>query len=93
MTRAAPKSRSDRNHSSDEAGQCPWSEGPQEGGCVKSGSMQHTPARVPTRAKQAGEIHARWAWVEASVWTDRMLTALENGAKGGMWFSLVKTCR
>ena len=33
--------------------------------------------------KQAGETHARWAWVEPCVWTQPMLTALENGVKGG----------
>lgn len=31
----------------------------------------------------------RWAWVEPSVWTPRMLTALEQGVKGGKWFSLI----
>jgi RNA-directed DNA polymerase len=40
-------------------------------------------------AKQAGEVHARWAWTEATVWTKRMLTALERGVKGGVWFSLI----
>lgn len=48
---------------------------------------------VPAGAKQAGEaasgVQARWAWVEATVWTDRMLTALETGVKGGVWFSLI----
>ena len=28
-------------------------------------------------------------WVEASIWTDRMVSALGNGVKGGKWFSLV----
>jgi RNA-directed DNA polymerase len=46
------------------------------------------PAGVP-EAKQAGEVRARWAWVEPSVWTERMLTALEDGVKGGKWFSLI----
>ena len=46
------------------------------------------PAAVPA-AKQAGEIRARWAWVEPEVWTDRMLTALEQGVKGGKGFSLI----
>jgi RNA-directed DNA polymerase len=46
------------------------------------------PAAVP-QAKQAGEVRARWAWVEPSVWTERMLTALEEGVKGGKWFSLI----
>ncbi len=33
-------------------------------------------------------LRMRWEWVEASIWTDSMLTALENGVKGGKWFSL-----
>jgi len=40
-------------------------------------------------ARQAGEVRARWAWTEAAVWTERMLTALEQGVKGGKWFSLI----
>jgi RNA-directed DNA polymerase len=31
----------------------------------------------------------RWAWAEATIWTDRMLAALENGVKGGKWFSVM----
>ena len=31
----------------------------------------------------------RWAWVEASVWTERRLAALGNGVQGGKWFSLI----
>ena len=47
-----------------------------------------------TDATQAGEIPVRarrdrWHWVEPSVWTERMLTALEEGVKGGRWFSLI----
>jgi len=44
---------------------------------------------VPEAAKQASEVRARWAWVEPEVWTDRMLSALEQGVKGGVWFSLI----
>jgi RNA-directed DNA polymerase len=44
--------------------------------------------RDTQRAQQAEEIHARWRWVEPSVWTVRMLTALEQGVKGGKWFRL-----
>jgi RNA-directed DNA polymerase len=40
-------------------------------------------------AKQAGEVRARWAWAEPCVWTERMLTTLEVGVKGGKWFSLI----
>ena len=50
---------------------------------------QGQPATVSETAKQAGETRARWAWVEATVWTERMLTALENGVQGGVWFSLM----
>ena len=52
-------------------------------------TTETTPAAVPQGAKQAGEVRARWAWAEPSVWTDRMLTALEHGVKGGIWFSLI----
>lgn len=31
----------------------------------------------------------KWDWAEASIWTDSMLIALENGVKGGKWFSLI----
>jgi RNA-directed DNA polymerase len=50
---------------------------------------QQLPAAVPEWAKQAGDVRARWAWTEAAVWTDRMLTALEKGVKGDQWFSLI----
>jgi RNA-directed DNA polymerase len=42
-------------------------------------------------AKQGTEIQIqnKWDWVETSIWTERMLTALENGVKGGKWFSLI----
>jgi len=42
-----------------------------------------------TEAKQETEATAKWSWVEASIWTERMLAALENGVKGGKWFSLI----
>jgi RNA-directed DNA polymerase len=34
------------------------------------------------------ESHGLW-WAEASIWTDRMVSALGNGVKGGKWFSLI----
>lgn len=49
--------------------------------------MEARPTAVP-EAKQVGEVQARWAWTEPAVWTERMLTALEVGVKGGIWFSL-----
>ena len=56
---------------------------------VKDRATEKTPAAVLEEAKQAGEIRARWAWVEPTVWTERMLAALEQGVKGGKWFSLM----
>ena len=50
---------------------------------------EERPAIVPKAATQAGDIRARWAWTEPAVWTERMLTALENGVRGGQWFSLI----
>ena len=50
---------------------------------------EEQPEAVPERATRAGEILRRWGWVEPTVWTERMLTALEQGVKGGKWFSLI----
>jgi RNA-directed DNA polymerase len=56
---------------------------------VKDTPKEERPTTVPARAKQAGDIPTRWAWVEPTVWTTRMLAALETGVKGGRWFSLM----
>lgn len=55
-----------------------------------TGTRETKPAKVPL-AKQAGEVSVRdnWTWTKPWIWTDRMLTALENGVKGGQWFSLI----
>jgi RNA-directed DNA polymerase len=45
------------------------------------------PAAV-SQTTQAGTTDDRWWWVKPWVWTTRMLTALEQGVKGGTWFSL-----
>jgi RNA-directed DNA polymerase len=37
---------------------------------------------------QAADIRARWAWVEHSVWTERMLTRLEQSEPATKWFRL-----
>ena len=45
---------------------------------------------VPERATQGAETQGRdWTWVEATVWSERMLAALGNGVRGGKWFSLI----
>ncbi len=56
---------------------------------MKDSKTEGQPAGVSETTTQAGDIHARWDWVEPSVWTERMLTALERGIKGGKWFSLI----
>ena len=52
--------------------------------------MQDITPSVSEKARQGGEAQA-WSWVEASVWTERMLAALDNGVKGNRWFSLIDT--
>jgi len=48
-----------------------------------------TPPAVAAGPKRGGEGRGRRAWAEPSVWTERMLTTLDNGVKGGVWFSLM----
>jgi len=52
-------------------------------------SEEGKPSIVPAAATQGGDIRGRWPWVEPTVWTESMLTALEEGVKGGIWFSLM----
>jgi RNA-directed DNA polymerase len=47
------------------------------------------PPLVPPTAQQGGEVRDRWSWAEPAVWTERMLTALEQGVKGDVWFRLI----
>ncbi len=53
--------------------------------------MEQSASReVPEGAMQGTEARRReWWWAEASIWTERMVSALVNGVKGGKWFSLV----
>ena len=39
--------------------------------------------------KRQKSVAAGRGWNLAGVWTDRMLSALETGVKGGVWFSLI----
>jgi hypothetical protein len=55
---------------------------------------EEKPSAVPrtSGATQDGispERDNRWSWVEPAVWTRRMLSALDEGVKGGVWFSLM----
>jgi RNA-directed DNA polymerase len=52
-------------------------------------STEEQPEAVPAGATRAGGILLRWGWVEPTVWTERMLTTLEQGVKGGKWYSLI----
>jgi len=61
----------------------------QEGGNAMAHQPETPPAGVSATTKQAGEVWARWSWTEPAVWTERMLTALDNGVKGGVWYSLI----
>ncbi len=54
--------------------------------------MEAKKSRVPEKAEPISDIRSRWDWVEPSVWTDRMLEALEKGIKGveeTKWFCLI----
>src|ERR1700681_17266 len=53
-----------------------------------AGTEAQRASAVPARATQGAEAR-NWSWVEASVWTERMLSALVNGVKGGKWYALM----
>jgi RNA-directed DNA polymerase len=44
---------------------------------------------VSARAIRTGKTRDPRFWVEPTVWTERMLAALQQGVKGGKWFSLI----
>ena len=56
---------------------------------MKNRAEEQRPSAVPATAPQEGDVRARWAWVELTVWTERMLAALETGIEGGKWFRLI----
>src|SRR4029434_9702221 len=45
---------------------------------------------VPARARRARETPTPWGWVEPTVWTKRMLTALIAAVNAGVWYSLME---
>lgn len=53
-------------------------------------NQDSTPAIVTghCQPKQAGETHDRWWWVEPGVWTQRMLTRLEQSEPTTVWYGL-----
>ncbi|HQU30655.1 MAG TPA: hypothetical protein PLA96_04015 [Candidatus Brocadia sapporoensis] len=48
---------------------------------MKTVEKEERPAGVEGNPKQSGEVQLRerWRWTEPSVWTERMLAALEKG--------------
>lgn len=55
-----------------------------------SDTPNDTGTGVPPGVNRAGDATpASPAWVERSIWTDRMLSALGNGVQGGKWHSLI----
>ena len=95
--------RSQRNHSSDEAGlsflsqtlsflsqtQAGGAKGSRKMEGVMTRDTEHPPASVP-RAIQAGDAppHPLWSSANPCVWTARRLTTLIKGVEGNQWFSL-----
>jgi RNA-directed DNA polymerase len=63
----------------------------QEDGCVMSEPRETNPkpAKVPFAATPAGEPPSISDWANPCVWTDRMLTALPQGVRGGRWHTLI----
>jgi RNA-directed DNA polymerase len=53
-----------------------------------TGPKQESAGSEPSGSKRGAEARD-WSWVEATVWTERMVSALENGVKGGRWYSLM----
>lgn len=56
-----------------------------------SGADGKTPAAVlqATAGKRAGEARPERLSAEPAIWTKRMLATLEQGVKGGKWYSLI----
>ena len=50
----------------------------------EASAVSETAKREAVRASSGG-----WDWVDTTVWTERMLAALDNGVTGGKWYSLM----
>ena len=60
-------------------------------GCVmsKQREKKYEPVTVPFTATPAGEPTSIRGWANPCVWTNRMLTTLEQGVRGGRWHTLI----
>lgn len=56
---------------------------------TKRRETEYVPATVPFVATPAGKPPSIREWANPSVWTDRMLTTLEQGVRGGKWHTLI----
>ncbi|MFM9850378.1 MAG: group II intron reverse transcriptase/maturase [Hyphomicrobiaceae bacterium] len=56
---------------------------------MKTTTEARAASGMPVTAAHDAEARPRLAGAEAAVWTERMLSALANGVKGGKWFSLM----
>jgi RNA-directed DNA polymerase len=54
-----------------------------------SKTTENKPVTVSQKTIRTGETLRLMLQVEPTVWTERMLTALIQGIKGGKWFSLI----
>lgn len=61
------------------------------GAAPEQDARNESPPTVPAGANHGGEtagLPERWSWVEPTIWTPRMVQALQGGVKGGKWYSL-----
>ena len=56
---------------------------------MKTTTEARAASGMPVMAAHDAEARPLIAGAEATVWTDRMLSALVKGVKGGKWFSLM----
>jgi len=54
-----------------------------------SKSTENQPEAVSEKTTRTGELLRLMLQVEPTIWTERMLTALIEGVKGGKWYSLI----
>jgi RNA-directed DNA polymerase len=56
---------------------------------AETGTVVLETTKQVSEAPGSDAVAERWSWVEASIWSERMLAALEEGVQGGKWFSLI----
>jgi RNA-directed DNA polymerase len=56
---------------------------------MTSAKERNEPVTVPFAATPAGEPPSIRGWANPCVWTERMLTTLEQGVRGGRWHTLI----